>query len=170
MRASERPAGGRLWLWGHGLRVRQQRGPLESHGDPVETALRVRRYQCQACDAVIVVVPRGVIARRLYNARAIGLALALFGVVGKTVRAVRRRVSPWGTVGPSAYGSWLTLRRWIKAIRERRLFPIVRRSPATFTARQVAERAAVTLAACAPVGLSERAIEVRVFAGAGLAR
>jgi hypothetical protein len=137
----------------------------------VEIDIPVRRYHCQACGAVILVVPRGVIARRLYSTRAIGFALALFGVLGKTVTEVRASVSPWRTVGPAAHGTWHTLRRWIRAIRERRLFALsVRRSPATFTARQVAERAAVTLAALAPVGLSERAVAARVFAGAGLAR
>jgi len=65
--------------------VRQQRGPLESHGDPVEIDIQVRRYRCQACGAVILVVPRGVIARRVYSGRAIGLALALFGSVGNTM-------------------------------------------------------------------------------------
>lgn len=137
----------------------------------MEIDVRVRRYQCQACGAVMLVVPRGVITRRLYSARAIGLALAVFGVLGDTVTAVRRRVSPWRTVGPAAHGTWHTLRRWIRAIRERRLFVLsVRRSPTTFTARQVAERAAVTLAALAPVGLAALPIEARVFAGAGLAR
>ena len=166
-----RPAGGKLWLWGHGLRVRQQRGPLDGDGDPVEIDVPARRYRCQACGAMILVVPRGVIARRLYNARAIGLALALFGVLGKTATEVRWRVSPWRAVGPAAHGTWHTLRRWIRAIREGRLFvPSVRRSPAAFTARQVAERAALTLAALAPLGLPELAIEARVFAGAGLAR
>jgi hypothetical protein len=137
----------------------------------VEIDVRVRRYQCQACGAVILVVPRGVLARRLYSARAIGLALAVFGVLGETVTEVRRRVNPWRTVGPTAHGTWRTLKRWIRAIREGRLFaPSVRRSPATFTARQVAERAAVTLAAMAPVGLSVLPIEARAFVGAGLAR
>ena len=168
--AATRPVGEGLQIWGHGLRDRQSRGPLEPLGDPVEVTLRVRRYLCRPCRAVIIVVPLGVIAGRLFAAAAIGLALVLFGVEGLPLREVRRRVSPWQCVGATAHGSWLGLRRWGRAIRDGRLFMSVRRSPAHRTARQVAERAAMTLAALAPPSLAHTAIERRVFAGAALAR
>jgi len=58
----------------------------------------------------------------------------------------------------------------VRAIREGRLFASVRRSPAHLSARQVAERAAMTLAALAPPTLAHEAIVQRVFAGAALAR
>ena len=159
-----------LQIWGHGLRERQSRGPLEPLGAAVEVTIHARRYVCRPCAAVIVVVPLGVIGGRLFSAAAIGLALVLFGVVGLPLAEVRRRVSPWQHVGTSAQGSWLGLRRWVRAIRERRLFVSVRRSPARFTARQVAERAAMTLAALAPTSLGEAAVEQRGFAGAVRAR
>lgn len=168
--AASRPPGRALQIWGHGLRDRQQRGPLEPLGEPVEIILRVRRYVCRVCAAVIVVVPLGVIGGRLFSAAAIGLALVLFGVVGLPMAEVRGRVSPWRRVGASAQGSWLELRRWIGAIRDRRLFASVRRAPSRFTARQVAERAAMTLAALAPPSLPTQAIEHRVFSGALRAR
>jgi hypothetical protein len=168
--AASRPVGQGLQIWGHGLRDRQSRGPLEPLGDPVEVTLRVRRYLCRPCQAVIVVVPLGVIAGRLFAAAAIGLALVLFGVEGLPLGEVRRRVSPWRHVGAAAHGSWLGLRRWVRAIRAGRLFASVRRSPAHFTARQVAERAAMTLAALAAPSLAGEAIAARVCAGAVLAR
>jgi hypothetical protein len=139
---------------------------LEPLGDPVEITIRVRRYVCRLCRAVIVVVPLGVLAGRLFCAAAIGLAVALFGVAQLPMGAVRRRVSPWPHVGPSAEGSWLSLRRWVHAIREQRLFASVRASPAGFTAREIAARTAQTLAALAPPSLTSGTIEQRVFAGA----
>lgn len=168
--AASRPVGRALGMWGHGVRERQQRGPLEPFGKPVVIVLRVRRYRCRACQAVVQVVPRGVLALRLFSAAAIGLALVLFGVRGGAMTAVRERVNPWGRVGETAAASWLTLRRWIGAIRDRRLFPSVRAAPAHFTARQVAERAAMTLTALAAPGGSAEAIEALVFAGAARAR
>jgi hypothetical protein len=164
--AASRPVGRGLQIWGHGLRDRQQRGPLSPLGDPVEITIRVRRYVCRLCMAVIVVVPLGVIAGRLFGAAAIGLAVALFGVAKLPIAEVRRRVSPWQRVGTSAEGSWLSLRRWVHAIRERRLFASVRASPSGVTAREIAARAAQTLAAWAPPSLAAVAIEHRVFAGA----
>jgi len=164
--AASRPVGRGLQIWGHGLRDRQQRGPLEPWGDPVEITIRVRRYVCRLCTAVIVVVPLGVIAGRLFCAAAIGLAVALFGVAKLPMGEVRRRVSPWQHVGTSAEGSWLSLRRWVHAIRARRLFASVRPAPSCCTAREIAARAAQTLAALASPALAAVAIEQRVFVGA----
>jgi hypothetical protein len=134
--------------------------------EPVEITIRVRRYVCRACGAVIVVVPQGVLAGRLFLAAAIGFALALFGARKLPMSEVRRRVSPWRHVGASAFGSWLSLRRWVSAIRGRRLFASVRSSPSGFTAREVAARAAQTLAALAPPALAGVEVEQRAFAGA----
>jgi hypothetical protein len=164
--AASRPVGRGLQLWGHGLRDRQQRGPLSPSGKAGEITIRVRRYRCRACRTVIVVVPLGVIAGRLFCAAAIGLAVALFGVAKVPMREVRRRVSPWQHVGTSAEGSWLSLRRWVHAIRAGRLFASVRASPSGFTAREIAARTAQTLAALAPPSLAAGAIEQRVCAGA----
>jgi hypothetical protein len=95
----ESAAGRGLGLWGHGLRERQQRGPLEVGGAAPTVVIRERRYRCRGCGALLVVVPRGVLRGRHYSASAIGLALALFGVVGMSLAEVRRRVSPWPVVG-----------------------------------------------------------------------
>jgi len=167
--AASRPVGRPLGLWGHGLRDRQQRGPLAPQGAPIEVVIRARRFLCRACRAVLLVVPRGVLAGRLFSAAAIGVALALFGVSGLSMAATRTRVSPWPHVGATAAGSWLALRRWACAARAGRLWACVRPSPARFTARQVAERAARTLAALAPLALAEARIEAQVFAGVGRA-
>jgi hypothetical protein len=167
--AASRPAGRSLGLWGHGLRERQQRGPLEAFGEPVEIVIRARRFLCRPCGAALLVVPSGVIGGRLFSAAAIGLALVLFGVCGLSLAETRSRVSPWRRVGETAALGWRSLRRWARAVRDGRLFSCVRRSPARFTARQVAERAALTLSALAPLALTEHRIEARVFAGAVLA-
>ena len=57
------------------------------------TTVRARRYECQRCGACMVVVPREILARRLYTACAIGLALAMWALLGATEAAVRSRVS-----------------------------------------------------------------------------
>jgi hypothetical protein len=130
--------------------------------------IRERRYQCQECGALIAVVPRGVLRGRHYSAGAIGLALVLFGIVGLPLTEVRARVSPWPVVGATASSTWLTARRWVRAIRGRRLFASMRAAPPGWSARQVAERAAMGLEALAPPTISDE-VAVRVFAGATLA-
>lgn len=166
--AASRPVGRGRGLWGHGLRERQQRGPL-AVGEPAQTVvIRTRRYRCQACGALSAVVPRGVLRGRHYSAGAIGLALALFGVVRLPLAAVRSRVSPWAVVGETAAATWGTVRRWLRAIRQHRLFRWIRPAPATWTARRIAARAAMTLDALAPPTLAGQ-VPTRAFAGAGLA-
>ena len=163
--APSRPSGRNLGLHGHGLRERDQWGPVQL--DAVATAFGIlaRRYRCQSCGAVIVVLPRGAVRRRLYSAGAIAFALGLWAVGGLAPAAVRERVSPHRFVGPTAAGGWASLRRWSRAVRAGRLFPVVRALPAEATLRQVAARAATTLAAFAPEarGLS---IESAAFLGA----
>jgi hypothetical protein len=124
-----------------------------------------RRYRCQSCGAVIVVLPRGVIRRRLYSAGAIAIALALWAVTGLAPAAVRARVSPHRIVGPTAAEGWASLRRWARSVRGGRLFPVVRTLPTGSSLRQVAARTATTLAAFAsgPEGLP---IESAAFVGA----
>ncbi len=165
---ASRPAGGRLGLHGHGFRERQQRGPPSPDAEPQIICLRCRRYLCQEerCGAVILVVPRGVLHRRLYSAPAIALAFALFGCARIPPAEVRSRVSPWRIVGDAAAGGWTTLRRWVRAVRGRALFRAVRAVPASFTTRQLAERAATTLAAHAPPGCDRAPIATRAFFGA----
>jgi hypothetical protein len=108
-----------------------------------------------------------VVRRRLYSAGAIALALAHYGVAGMAPAEVRRRVSPLRIVGPTAAAGWASLGRWARAVRARRLFPAVRALPAETTLRQVAARAATTLAAYAP-GVEGLTIESAAFLGASM--
>lgn len=130
--------------------------------------LLVRRYLCR-CGASMTVTPQETRSHRLYTASAIGWALALFGVARLSASAVRARTSPWKVLGQRADEGWATLRRWVAAVRVHRLFPCVRACPADFTARQVAERAATTLAAHAPPTVRVDEIVAQAFMGAALA-
>ncbi len=142
--------GGLLGLHGHGLRERHQWGPVELGGAAGLVGVLLRRYRCRSCGAVAVVGPRGITPGRLYAAGAIALALALWGCGGRPARQVRRQVSPFAIVGATAAAGWASLRRWSRAVRAGRLFPVTRALPAEAGLRQVAAWAATTLAACAP--------------------
>ncbi len=166
--AASRPHGGRLVVHGDGTRERQVRGPLTAGGSPELTSVLARRYECQSCGACMVVVPRELLPRRLYTASAIGLALALWALLGMTEAAVRTRVSPLAFVGAAAQDTWVTLRRWAGATAEGCLFATVSsRAPpsARLSRRRQAERAAAGLVARAPAGMGT---EAAAFAGAAL--
>ena len=115
----------------------------------------------------MLVVPREIAPRRLYTACAIGLALAMWALLGATEAVVRTRVSPLAVVGAAACGGWITLRRWAVDTASGRLFGTSRASPKDFTLRQHAERAAAALGALAPAGLSAAHA---AFAGGALHR
>lgn len=163
--ASSQAAGSTLGLHGHGLRERQQWGPAELGGAAVMVSILARRYQCQPCGAVIVVVPRGILRRRLYAAGAIAMAQVLWGVAGLAPAEVRRRVSPFAIVGATAAAGWASLRRWSREVCSGRLFPVVRALPAGATLRQIAARAGTTLAAWAP-GARGLSVDSAAFLGA----
>lgn len=165
--APSRPAGGALGLHGHGRRERHLWGPAEVGSTPTLIGILLRRYLCQSCGAVVVVGPRGLVRQRLYSASAIALALALFGASGLAPAEVRRRVSPHQIVGSTAAVGWASLRRWCRAVRARRLFPAVRALPEGAKLRQVAARAATTLAASTPSS-GGLAIESAAFLGASM--
>jgi len=131
------------------------------------TTVRARRYECQRCGACMLVVPREILPRRLYTACAIGLALALWALLGMTEAAVRTRVSPFAVVGAAACDGWITLRRWAADASRGRLLATSRASPEAFTLRQHAERAAAGLEALAPPG---HARHHAAFAGAAVHR
>ena len=132
-------------LHGHGRRERQAWGPATPDGKPELRETQVRRYKCKRCCGTVTVAPLEVLRKRMYTAAAIGLALALFGLAGLSLREVRERVSPWATMGAASAATWHTVVRWTDAVREGLLFD-VRRPPETWTPRKVAERAAATLA------------------------
>jgi hypothetical protein len=116
---------------------------------------------------VILVLPRGLLRGRLFTAGAIAYALALHGCLRLPPAAVRERVSPWRIVGAGSAGRWASLRRWVRAVRAGSLFASVRPAPQDWTARQLAERAAATLAAAAQ-SMEGAPIEERAFVGAAM--
>lgn len=155
-----------MQLWGHGLRARQVRGPLGFGEEPCLVTVEGRRYQCQICEAVIVVEPRSVLRYRHFSGSAIAMALALFGVEAIPAAQVRRRVSPWRTVGHAACRGWVTLRRWIDVARQGRLLSAVRHRAAGDD-RGVAARIARAVASRAPPPW-DAPVATRAFAGAAL--
>ena len=166
--ASRRP-GLPLALHGHGLRSREQRGPLEPGGRPVSVEVLCRRYQCQRCSAVVLVAPRGVLARRLYSASAIALALALWAVMGVGEAGVRRRTSPWIPSQRDEQGvvdHWPSLWRWSRALTQGRLFGPKASARAGPTLRDTAARVVSWLAGHAPPGVREQALAAQAHAGA----
>ena len=165
-KAASCPVGGRLQLHGHGLRERQVCGPPAPDEAPVALVLAGRRYRCVRCRATLLVVPRGVLPRRQYSAAALGLALALWGLVRATALEVRRRVSPAKELGINALLGWVTLRRWTKAVRRRDLFAKGPSASPSATLRDVAAVAATALAASAAPTTRHLPLAHRAFFGA----
>jgi hypothetical protein len=157
--------GGPIQLHGHGTRERQVGGPGAPEAPAVLVSILARRYRCVPCGAVVIVVPREVCGRRVYSASAIGLALALWGLLGATAAQVRQRVCPSTVVGAAAATGWATLRRWARGIARRLLFPSVPSGPSA-PLRLVAARAAAALAASADPTTRALSIEHRAFLGA----
>lgn len=154
--------GGPLGIVGHGTRARQLRGPASVGQVPSLRQILVRRYRCRGCGGVLVVVPRGVLARRHFSAGAIALALLRLAG-GVRVVDIRREVG-----GQGETAAWPTMRRWLRAGRQSQLWTCVRASPPDWDPRQVAERIAMTLLAHGPAAHGAP-VDVRVFAGAALA-
>jgi hypothetical protein len=153
-------------LHGHGLRERQFRGPGGPGASPAIVVLAVRRYRCQPCGAVVTVVPRETATGRLYTTSAVAWALALFGVARLPAAHVRRSTSPWRVVGAAAVRRWVTLRRWVAAVVEGRLFCRLPRPPNGCDARQAAGRIAIAVSAHAPPTLASVPLPARAFFGA----
>ena len=153
-------------LHGHGKRSRQVLGPQEPGGTPKQVEVQVRRYHCQACGATCTVAPWEVWTRRLYSLAAIAWALALWGVVGLGLAAVRGRVSPWVHVGATSARRWRTPLEWVEAVRARRLLGRVRPWPAGWKARRAAAHVASTVAGHAPPSAPSPPLAVQAFGGA----
>ena len=127
--------------------------------------VRCRRYQCQACGAILLVVPCGVAPRKHYALSAIAFAVALLGVAGWTWKAVRQAVSAWPLPDGDVVSTWKTLRRWIADIERGEVFTGLPQSAVGASRRQIAERAAMALAGRAPPSLQERAVPDLAFFG-----
>jgi hypothetical protein len=167
--APSRPVGGCLGLHGHGLRDRSILGALTPSAEVQWFTVRVRRYRCTACEAIVTVVPRGVLRRRLYSASAIGWVLARVGLDGVTTAQVRAELSPSRVVGVAAVDRWIAASRWIEASREGRLFSRLGPHAAGSSCRQVAERTVMQLIALAPPCGGDASLAHAAWRGAALA-
>ncbi len=143
-----------MGLHGHGLRDRQLRGPLTADGKATGALVWCRRYRCTGCGAIVLVVPRGVAARRQYSQAAISMALAMWGLLAMTADEVRQRVCTWRVRGEASAG-WSTLQRWAQAAR----------TCAGPTLREVAGRAAQIAVGRAPPGDRGAPLWAQAFAG-----
>lgn len=172
-KAASTPVGGGIVVQGHGKRARQAWGPVLPHAQPEIRVVMIRRYRCIACEALTTVVPCETLTKRLYSAPAVGWALALFGLLAATPRAIRELVSPWRVVGATSAARWQTLFRWAGAAATGRLFSSVGPIPPEWPARTVAARVAALLSACTLPSSdppSAEPLDAQAFHGAALAR
>jgi hypothetical protein len=155
-------------IHGHGLLARQVRGVLDVDGTPAVFLVWVRRYACQACDAVMTVVPAGMLARRQYSACSIALALHLWVALGFSDRVVRSKVCAWQVRGRNPRG-WAQLYRW--ADQAAKLFGLPRPVPTLGSGRDaVVGRVLTTLRSLSPVALGAAPIALQIFEGAARTR
>lgn len=159
--APAQPVGGRLGIVGHGLRDRQVRGPLDPRGVGGFVIVRVRRFRCLTCSAVISVVPRGVAPGRHFGAGTIGLAIALLSA-GVCTLAVRDRAGGYGAAEAT---EWRTVRDWVQAGLEGRLVRSLQRLAGLDRAHG-ARRLASLIAGHAPPGVTSSRLETLAFVGA----
>jgi hypothetical protein len=157
---------GVLWLYGHGLVDRQQRGPAAPGEDPVCVVIAARRYLCRKCATVIRVVPASCAPGKHFSGAAIALALSLWGALGMGAGAVRERVSDWARLGASARG-WRSLRRWAAGVAAGALFSGLHLGTAAGPLREVARRAAQALAGHAPPASRGAPVEHQAMIGSG---
>lgn len=117
-------------------------GAWEASGTPEVLVLRLRRYRCRGCGAVLTSAPRGLLRGFVYGAVAIALGLWLWAHAELPGHRVRGRVSPW-PAGVERWHGWRSLRRWASSAE--RLWPRLRLEPGC--ARRRARQALVQLAA-----------------------
>lgn len=163
--AASQPVGGPLVIVGHGVVERQVQGPLGANAPPEHRLVTLRRYRCRACRAILVVGPRGLVARRWYGAGAIALAFATYGRGGTSADA-RARTSSSRDVGASAAERWMTLARWLDAARRGELFGVTGLDG--LGRRRVAEQVVLALAGRAGRALGDD-LAASAFVGAAIA-
>lgn len=159
--APSREPGKPLTIVGHGLRARTALGPLAVGEAPAQTDVVARRYWCRACDAILVVVPRGIGRGYRYSLGAIALALSLWGYTRATAAATRRQTSTAKVVGHSSPSKWASLVRWTRCAQA--LFCIDHDEAGTL--RERAASIAIGLAAKAPISMGP--VPIDAFSGAG---
>lgn len=97
--------------------LRWVRGLLRQDGEAEDVELKLRRYRCRNCGAVMRVGPRGLVSHRRYSAPTILFALALWCIEAKSTEAVRSFVSPDAHRGATSAGQrWSTLLRWAQTL------------------------------------------------------
>ncbi len=89
-----------------------QLGVQQLDDRPEAGVVRVRRYQCQRCRAVVVVAPRAVLRCVRYTALTIALSLALWSAEQQPGHRIRERVSPLASSGYEKLHGWRSLGRW----------------------------------------------------------
>ena len=162
--APSRPVGGGVVVHGHGFVERQIRGVLAIGEAPRTVSISARKFECQACGAVMTVVPSELVAGRQYSAPSIAYALYLWLVEGLCDRAVRARVCAWRVAGPSGGRGWAQLYRWAKSAA--RLFRVPRPVSLEGSFDVVAIRIVTMLANATLASSSATTFADRVFAGA----
>lgn len=134
-------------------------GVLEPAGHPVSIAVEGRRYACQACGCVMLVVPRDLGPWRRYTLATIALALA--GVAeGVASARLRTRFGP----GATFEAGWASPRRWLRAIAAGKLLRWIR-GVSELAGRALAERVAAVIAEASGSNARSASFEDRVWAG-----
>ena len=145
--AAGREPGRSLVIVGHGVRTRTLEGPAEPGAQPAAVDIHARRYRCRACNAILVVVPRGVARSFRYSLATIAWALGLWAYARLPAAAVRVRSSTAKRVGAASATRWASLLRWTRCAQK--LFGI---EPAELgTHRDRAGRIATFVASHAPI-------------------
>jgi hypothetical protein len=137
------------------------RGLAEPHGVAGIVIVRVRRFRCLGCGAVVTVVPRGVAARRHFGAGSLGVGLFLLGR-GESYRKIRDRL---GGLGPPEDRGWRTLRRWGDAAGRGALLDRLAAMPIAAPRKRAARVAEIVGTYAAP-SIAWASLEAQVFSGA----
>lgn len=156
---ASRPTGASLNIHGHGGRDRSVLGVL-GVGEPAGSVVVFgRRYRCQRCGCVMLVVPRELSVRRRYTLPAILLALAGFGL-GESTTSLRARLAP----GSTFETGWPAVRRWLRAVAAGKLLRWIR-GVSELAGRALAERVSAVLAEASGRDVRSASFEARVWAG-----
>lgn len=159
---------GEVWIHGHGVVRRQQRGPVTPGGVGVKREVACRRYRCKACTAVLTVLPEAALPRKHFSGAAMALALALWGLCGWSAAQVRALVGGRMQAGGPSRG-WRTLARWARQVADGTLWASLD-SRAQGEPRQVAARVAQALCGLAPPWARAAGLPHQAFAGASHVR
>lgn len=155
--------GGGVWVHSHGVRKRQQLGPVEAGRSFERRVVVARRFRCirKTCGAVMLVVPTSVTPKKRYSAGAIASAIAEWsGFYPRTGSSRDRAKESSG----STSSRWRQPARWAAEAVAARLFPSApRHRAATRRCREAARTIAQSIASYAP---PDTPYEALVFIGA----